>query len=171
MPDDEELEAFVSVAASSYSPEVDDRELWAAMTDAPLDTTIAGLELVGSGRGGGEASDVVRSGALADLRRSSGARMVAPRIEGELGSREALAFANSLRDEWVACLDEGQGPVEFEVRYTVARDGRITAAEVRRKQLSAKSRRCIIAALEGRAGPRPSKDGKEVAVVQRVEVW
>ncbi len=190
MPDREALVAFGSVAAASFSPDVDDSAMWAAMTDGPIDTTIGGLELVGSGRGGGEASEIIRSGAperpqaepapvLAkcmgrgcddDRPRSLRARMIAPRIDGELGARKALAFANSLGDEWVACLGDDAEPVEFEVRYSVGQDGRISGVEVPRRQLSAKSRRCIEAALEGHSGPGPTGDGKVAAVVQRVEL-
>ena len=161
-------EAMVAFAAESFSPEVDDRELWAAMTGGSPDVSLAGLELVGSGRGGGEAGGVIRSGAPA--RPQARTRVAETQVEGGLDWKLALRFANSLRGAWAVCL-RGEDAQVFEVRYSVGGEGRIGRAKISAPQLSSTSRRCIVTAIETHgAGPGPTKNGRTAKVVQRIEV-
>lgn len=168
MPSEEELEDFVAVSAGAFGRDVDDDALWAAMTDGPIDTTVAGLELTGSGRSGGSASAVIRANAperppgsptstsplrpalatAAPLR----ARILSTKVEGELERHHAQRFGHALADAWVDCVASGEAPVEFELRYTVRRNGQVSGVEIPRDQLPAAARRCVIAAVEDSAG-------------------
>ena len=181
MPSEEELEDFVAVSAGAFGRDVDDRALWAAMTDGPIDTTIGGLELTGSGRSGGSASGVIRSGAPerppaseSPLRPSLAgaatlrARVVSTHVEGGLEREQAQRFVRSLADEWIDCVESSEVPVEFEIRYSVRRNGKVSGVEIPRNQLPAAARRCVIAAVEASDGL--GTKGQAAKIEQRVTI-
>ncbi|PRP92722.1 hypothetical protein ENSA5_47630 [Enhygromyxa salina] len=189
------VEGVIATAATNFAPEVDDSELWASMTGGSIDVSVGGLDLIGSGRGGGVASEAIRSGApsrpqpdLADVPPCLGSacerpretsetsetrrvRVVETRVEGELDSKLALRFASSLGKIWSACLRGGEEVQTFELSYSVLGDGRIGSAKIPITQLSSKSRRCITTAIKTHApGPGLTRDGRAAKVVQRVEL-
>lgn len=186
-PTDEEIDEFIAVAARAYGTGVDeeaDKAMWLAMTSGPVDTTIGGLELTSVGRsGGGTAEGVIRSGAPdrpsapveAEPLRPTFASAPAPRarllsthVDGELEQRLARRFAEGLTSEWVDCLEDGERNVEFELRYTLRRNGKLSGVEVSRAQLSSKARRCVIDAIERSAGL--GAEGQTAKVKHRVAI-
>lgn len=174
MPEAEEaFEASQVLVAANFDPNVDDGALWASMTGGSIDDApVAGLGLVGSGRGGGVASEAIRSGAPLRPRPEASEqpqiRVVSTRVEGGIDAKFAQRVANSRRNAWAKCL-HGEKARSFELDYSVLEDGRVVRAKVSGAQLSSKSKRCIAAATETRKAAA-TKAGRPGKVAQRVEL-